>query len=545
MSMRKLLRSISPFSKRNVAVEDPNIPVGQSTTKPTWSLQGTDLQKVLTVFYTQHNPDKISAIGEILEQYRGEEMVLLYELAEVYNLSQADMQKMIDDSKTGDIDTSSTTSGSMRKSRSRSPAPSSRPGEYKSVVTPQWENRKASPDRASARSTQSSSSRKHKRSGELNPYRPKSDVAEVPKRVAPAVTRVPAAADQSQPKGDSVEVTPKVTPMSLQDIINTSRKNDSLMKKSVRFSPNLELSSEAPSSYHSLEKQKAAAVTSSSSSQAVGKMNQTPHQPSMPILPDTRNTTGGDDMTSADNNDAHFTSHTATATVHDYPAKEEASVRRPVVTVTSRSADLSDPPPAPRIDSSRSVPHVQQGEPNHYYSDHHSNQHQQQQSVSSAHVQRPSSAPVSVSLDAHPTNQHHYNHHHGVEEEGPRDVRDSSWVDARGQFSELRASAPELGTHKQSSSDYDEPLSNSSSQVSRTVSVGLEEMRAELERTRMALTAAEDERFEVLNLLQEVAAAPNEMQGVVESYLDKYGMLIYTLFFFSVLPITCTMVLTN
>ncbi|CAE7496508.1 unnamed protein product, partial [Symbiodinium microadriaticum] len=66
------------------------------------------------------------------------------------------------------------------------------------------------------------------------------------------------------------------------------------------------------------------------------------------------------------------------------------------------------------------------------------------------------------------------------------------------------------------------PGGNRRQESVRTQSVGLEEIKRELERTRQALSEADKERFEVLHLLQEVAAAPFEMQEVVERYLDKY-----------------------
>ena len=58
---------------------------------------------------------------------------------------------------------------------------------------------------------------------------------------------------------------------------------------------------------------------------------------------------------------------------------------------------------------------------------------------------------------------------------------------------------------------------------SRTETIQLEEIQAELDRTRQALTVADQERAEVLRLLEEMAAAPHSarMQSVVEEYLGN------------------------
>jgi hypothetical protein len=55
----------------------------------------------------------------------------------------------------------------------------------------------------------------------------------------------------------------------------------------------------------------------------------------------------------------------------------------------------------------------------------------------------------------------------------------------------------------------------------RTQTVHIEEIKLELARTRQALTEADKERDEVLQLLEEMAAAPMEMQSVVEEYLGR------------------------
>ena len=105
MSMRKLIRSISPFSKKNINIDDPgpSVPVRppspSSQTKPTWSLHGVDFLSFLRVFYQRFNPQKVSAIDFIYDQYKGDEMVLIFELAEKYNLSQEEMQDIIDSTK--------------------------------------------------------------------------------------------------------------------------------------------------------------------------------------------------------------------------------------------------------------------------------------------------------------------------------------------------------------------------------------------------------------------------------------------------------------
>jgi hypothetical protein len=449
--MRKLLRSISPFSKRNVTVNDPgpSVPVGQTTTKPTWSLHGTDFHKVLYLFYSKYNPDKISAIDEILMQYSGEEMVMLFELSEVYKLSQSTMQKLIDDSKNIDIDMLSTSSADKT-----SQAPSPAPVEYKSVVTPQWANGKASPDRVSHR-TMPSGSNKHKKSGDLNPYRPKSDVASVPKRVPPQVVH----SRESDRDRDSLgsEDTPRVTPMSLQEIINTSRKNDSLMKKSVRFSPNLELSGEVSSS----------AVSSSYYSLGAHRTSSSSRQPQLngDSNIDSSYGAGGADVNERGD---HIT------------AAQSQALPRAVLNVAP-IADLS-------------------------YPTHTGEQLQLQRPASTASLVSNSTQPVAdLSSNQEPEdNSHHSLYQH------------------RSEPTLTRHTAPAPTPAPTVSPVAETP--RESSRV-RTESIGLEEMRRELERTRQALSQADNERHEVLNLLQEVVAAPFEMQEVVERYLDNYGTI--------------------
>lgn len=450
MSMRKLLRSISPFSKRNVTVDDPgpNVPVGQSTTKPTWSLQGADLHKVLFTFYSKYNPDKIPAIEEILTQYIGEEMVMLYELAEVYKLSQSMMQKIIDDSKKTDID------ASVSSSSIEPPAPV----EYRSVVTPQWENSKVTPDRLSHRSLPSTSN-KHKKSGELNSYRPKSDIASIPKRVPPPQTTITKDSEPDRERDRfEMEDMPRVTPMTLQDIINTSRKNDSLMKKSVRFSPNLELATNVttlpPSSYHTLS--------------ANRKLHQTDEN--------------------VDRN--------ASSRGTDEEGITRDSLPRPVLNVTP-VAELRLPDDVSSTDTHQDAPLPR----------HSSRTMNSTHGMSSVRTDQTSNQEQEDELreDKQKTNHHHYHHHH-ERENTPK----SRSVDAPMIITHESATAPAAG-------------------MVRTESVGLEEMRRELERTRQALSQADSERHEVLNLLQEVVADPYEMQEVVERYLNNYGKLTISL----------------
>ena len=422
------------------------------------------MKKVLSTFYSRYNPSKISAIDEILLQYQGEEMVLLFELAEVYNLSQSDMQSIIDESKKSDVEVeSSISSVSERKSRSREPQPS-RSQEFHSTGTHTWENRTT--DRKPHKS-QSGIGRKPPHSNEPNAYHATYDVNTLPKRL-------PSGGTTSSVESRTGTSSTTVTPMTLQDIINTSRRSESLAtKKSVRFSPNLEVPT--TTSYHTLSKSNtdrtrpdrfpSPSTTQPDTASSSGKVNS---------LDDT-----------IPNGSANMLSHPV---VHRDGSNAEASSSQ-VPSSNAPSWEHSDV----AVDSISSNQDELDG-PN-------------------------------VSVHQH---QHHQQHVTGTWS-SPHESPPATDRGSRGDHGGGGGSAIPRYDHQAMATPADHSSSaryTTEEGAVRTHSVGLEEMKRELERTRHALSEADRERHEVLNLLQEVAAAPYEMQEVVERYLDKYGMYL-------------------
>jgi hypothetical protein len=232
--MRKLMRSISPFSKKNVTVTDPgpSVPItadytshiddnsSDATPKPTWSVEGINFLQFLQIFYEKFNPEKLSSIDFIYKEYKGEEMVLIYELAEKYNLSQEAMQKILNLSKDSQIQIN-TSPGPSTRGQSGPPSYSTTNGsiqneshELHSVVAPNWQSKRVDRDRTSFRN--------------VSPYVPRSAVADS--------MGIPTTRQSSSEEFQSKSGAAGPPPMSLQDIIQTTRQNDLLAKKSVRFS---------------------------------------------------------------------------------------------------------------------------------------------------------------------------------------------------------------------------------------------------------------------------------------------------------------------
>jgi hypothetical protein len=98
--LKKFVRAVSPFIRGNNAStqqtnqDDNDTEVDYS--KYDWDLSQTDLKVALKSFYKQYNPEKSFIVGEILQKYEGEEIILLQQLCERYNLTVEDMQQFLD-----------------------------------------------------------------------------------------------------------------------------------------------------------------------------------------------------------------------------------------------------------------------------------------------------------------------------------------------------------------------------------------------------------------------------------------------------------------
>jgi hypothetical protein len=232
------MRSISPFSKKNVTVNDPgpSVPLTNdypttstplnTTTKPTWSVEGINFLQFLQIFYERYNPEKLSSIDFIYKEYQGEEMILIYELAEKYNLSHEAMQKILNTTKTtlpgsGQLQVDTMAALSKHGPPSSSSQGSGTHNTTHSVIAPNWQTR---------RTTERSSSTRN-----VSPYLSSSS-AKQDRQQQHHQEQQPMG--EPQPQRDETQTTTRssAAPMSLQDIIQTTRQNDLLAKKSVRFS---------------------------------------------------------------------------------------------------------------------------------------------------------------------------------------------------------------------------------------------------------------------------------------------------------------------
>jgi len=120
--LSKGLRSISPFNRRGGSDTDPvDRAAANSSTKMNtdellapsdednnsdsnrtmekYSLNGVSFKDFLIHFYTKFNPEKIGMIDYIAQEYEGDELIMISNLAEKYQLSHAEMQRLIDASK--------------------------------------------------------------------------------------------------------------------------------------------------------------------------------------------------------------------------------------------------------------------------------------------------------------------------------------------------------------------------------------------------------------------------------------------------------------
>jgi hypothetical protein len=64
-----------------------------------YSLNGVSFRDFLIHFYSKFNPEKIGMIDYIAQEYQGDELIMISNLADKYNLGHAEMQRIIDASK--------------------------------------------------------------------------------------------------------------------------------------------------------------------------------------------------------------------------------------------------------------------------------------------------------------------------------------------------------------------------------------------------------------------------------------------------------------
>jgi hypothetical protein len=100
--LKKLVRAISPLIRTNSSqpskptFDDGDDNISTDYSKFDWDLSHVDVKAALKNFYRQYNPEKSFIVGEILQKYVNEEVLLLQQLCERYNLTQHDMQVFLD-----------------------------------------------------------------------------------------------------------------------------------------------------------------------------------------------------------------------------------------------------------------------------------------------------------------------------------------------------------------------------------------------------------------------------------------------------------------
>lgn len=101
-SLKTLVRAISPFVAPKGRT-DQDTPV-KAFKDFHWDLTKVDMETMLSNFYKAYNPERVSKVNEILHEYEGEELLMLQQLCERYNLSEADIQRFLDDAPLGKKD---------------------------------------------------------------------------------------------------------------------------------------------------------------------------------------------------------------------------------------------------------------------------------------------------------------------------------------------------------------------------------------------------------------------------------------------------------
>lgn len=105
MKFKTLVRAISPFTgSKGKPVEADDATAKSTTSEFNWDLSRADMEVLLSNFYTIYNPDRVKSVREILHQYEGEEVLMLQQLCERYNLTQADIQEFLDNAILGKKD---------------------------------------------------------------------------------------------------------------------------------------------------------------------------------------------------------------------------------------------------------------------------------------------------------------------------------------------------------------------------------------------------------------------------------------------------------
>lgn len=92
MKLKTLVRAITPFKDRERSSSDVES-IDSSTF--IWDLKDVNLVKVLESFYNDFYPEKIDLVQEIIGKYKGEELLLLQQLCDRYQLTEKEMQRYV------------------------------------------------------------------------------------------------------------------------------------------------------------------------------------------------------------------------------------------------------------------------------------------------------------------------------------------------------------------------------------------------------------------------------------------------------------------
>lgn len=114
---KSLARAISPFSMKKPVNDTKSVKEEEEEDDEppsiydsyTWDLNGVNLSMALFFFYSQYNPSKVNRVEQIVKEFEGEEILMLQEICERYQLSENDMQRFLEKGRKAQEDRKSAT----------------------------------------------------------------------------------------------------------------------------------------------------------------------------------------------------------------------------------------------------------------------------------------------------------------------------------------------------------------------------------------------------------------------------------------------------
>lgn len=398
-----------------------------------YNLNGISFKNFLVHFYSKYNPEKISMIDFIAETYESGEHILISDLAEKYQLSQAEMQRQIDASRRMAV------SGKITSKSRGPPSDTSADSEPESEpVSEPVSDISSSSLRPSFRQNGSPYSQRGVRKGVS--FSEANSVRTFDRHSSPA----------RSDSGDMNTMTKSQSPASLQDIINRNKNKDRTQKVPTGDSPSKTLLSPPQNGIRS--QSPSFKIQNGKDEAQITRANPAPMRSSSPLQNVVYNQSSGE----------------------EYHLKKQREMREKMVQ-----------------NQQEDVLHQRRQQ---YQREQEQKALLQQQQQERDRIQQKQQQLQQVVMD------------------------DTQYVANQVQAQE------ELSQRNQPDGNHYSENGNSENNPGpgRSEAVHIEEIKLELERTRKALSVADEEKERVLQLLEEMAAAPMEMRGVVEQFLSSY-----------------------